>query len=507
MSNEERALYNCIDAAVTMKVWNEIKGELTDFDPPYKQCYDQTMDLYGPTIFMSTRGLKVDIEALEEEKVRVTDLIDSKQEELDALTNGQLNPTSPKSCQAYFYGKLGLQPYLKQGRPTTDDTALARIARRGHREASLCQEIRRAKKLFSTYLDVRVDPDGRIRASWNLRGTREGRLSSSENIFGTGLNFQNLHPQFKDFIVADDGYMFVEIDKRQAEWIVTAYLSGDARMIEVIESSLDPHIHTAHLITGAPKELLEKEVGVVGLNTDPDLIFQLRNEGIPELLEAAHFLPRSMSSRQMGKKGNHGLNYRLGYRTFALYNELPEGEAEGIVNAYRDVYCNLPIWWDATENELRRNRVMTNCFGRVRRFMGEWNDELIRSAIAFRPQSTVVDLLNRGMIKIYNDDTNFVRPMELGAQVHDSALFQYPVGKWKSMAKCILRFCEYLNPTMEYGGRQFQIPSDIKAGLSWGASSKRGMSEIPKDLPLFAAGSDEVSGLARELERLYDEKT
>lgn len=501
MADQQRALYNCIDAAVTLKVWNQINHELVADEPGYEPIYRQTMDLYEPVIFMSTRGLKIEREALEAEKQRVTDSIREKQAELDKMTEGKLNPMSPKSCQSYFYGYLGLQPYLNNGKITTDDTAMTRIARKGYKEASLVQEIRRLNKLFSTYLDVRVDPDGRIRASWNLRGTREGRLSSSENIFGTGLNFQNLHPQFKNFIVADPGYAFVEIDKKQAEWVIVAYLSGDARMIEAIEKGLDPHLYTASLLTGASMDSLAEEAKIIGHNTDPDLIFQLREERCKRLLEEAKFLPRTMTGRQAGKKGNHGLNYREGYTKFALLNEIPEKDAKPIVFGYRDIYCNLPLWWEQTENELRRTRILTNCFGRVRRFLGEWNDDLIRAAIAFRPQSTSVDLVNRGMTAIYYDKHDYMHPLELGAQVHDSLLIQFPLGDWYSMAKCCIQMHEHLNPTLEYHGRRFTIDSEIKVGLNWGGydekSNRGGMTEVP--FPKNA------SQLAKELERAFDE--
>jgi hypothetical protein len=49
---------------------------------------------------------------------------------------------------------------------------------------------------------VAFDADGRLRCSWNPRGTKFGRLSSSQTIFGTGMNLQNLSPKFKGFIVA-----------------------------------------------------------------------------------------------------------------------------------------------------------------------------------------------------------------------------------------------------------------------------------------------------------------
>jgi DNA polymerase I-like protein with 3'-5' exonuclease and polymerase domains len=66
------------------------------------------------------------------------------------------------------------------------------------------QDVRTLNKLGSGYLDVQLDPDERLRCSYNPRGTKFGRLSSSETVMGTGLNMQNLDPSFKAFIVPDE---------------------------------------------------------------------------------------------------------------------------------------------------------------------------------------------------------------------------------------------------------------------------------------------------------------
>ena len=71
-------------------------------------------------------------------------------------------------------------------------------------EAKLVQELRALEKLHGTYLEVGIDKDDRIRSSWNPRGTKFGRFSSSKTIFGSGMNLQNLHPEFKEFLVSDN---------------------------------------------------------------------------------------------------------------------------------------------------------------------------------------------------------------------------------------------------------------------------------------------------------------
>lgn len=272
--------------------------------------------------------------------------------------------------------------------------------------------------------------------------------------------------------------IFLEFDLAGAEWVVTAYLSGDANMIEVINSGKSPHIVTGARISSVEEKVVEAENKIVGNNTDPDVILGLREAHFPELLEMHKadtiFLPRSMSIRQMGKKSNHGLNYGMKHRKFALLNEVTETDAMPIVHAYSTVaYPGLQDYWKAIREELRtNNRVMYNCFGRKVRLLGEWGHDLFMAAYSFKPQSTVVDTVNDAMCMVYEDEGPlFVQP-QLGAQVHDSLMLQHPMyhsdKELIAMTEFCLRVKEYITPEIEYNGHKFQIKCDLKVGVSWG---------------------------------------
>lgn len=192
------------DAAVSMEAWGQQSDEMTE--KGFWPTYNMTAALYRPLTYMTVRGFAVDHAALALTKERVRQDIVKRYEELKAVSEWDFNPNSPKQCQQYFYVTKGIKPYIgATGNPTTDDKALARIFRRYNlREAKLVQEIRGLEKLMGTYMEVGFDADGRLRSSWNPRGTWTGRLSSSASVFGTGLNMQNLHPQYKNFLVADE---------------------------------------------------------------------------------------------------------------------------------------------------------------------------------------------------------------------------------------------------------------------------------------------------------------
>jgi len=195
--------YSCKDSACALDAWGPLEAEMEQGG--YRATHDFTVAMYPSLVYMMSRGMKVDRESLDETKDSISNKIKEVGAALERVAERPFNPLSPKQCQEYFYVTKGIKPYVSRatGNVTTDDKAMARIFRRyGLPEAKLVQEIRALKKLHGTYLDVRMDGDNRLRCSYNPRGTWTGRLSSSATVFGTGLNMQNLHPDFKGFLVA-----------------------------------------------------------------------------------------------------------------------------------------------------------------------------------------------------------------------------------------------------------------------------------------------------------------
>lgn len=195
--------YNAKDGCVALEAWDKLQAEMTEGG--YWPTYEMTVGLAPVLTYMTVRGFKADLERLEKTKKRVEREIAEREDELRAVSEWPFSYSSPKQCAKYFYETKGLPAYKnKTGGVTTDDKALARIYRKTNmREAKLVQELRGLAKLKGTYLDIAFDKDSRLRCNWNPRGTWTGRLSSSATVFGTGTNMQNLHPEFREFLVAD----------------------------------------------------------------------------------------------------------------------------------------------------------------------------------------------------------------------------------------------------------------------------------------------------------------
>jgi DNA polymerase-1 len=492
--DEQFLRYSALDSACMVEIHDKFWDDLSE--QGYERTYKMTLDLMEVLQFMQTRGMKVNHTLLQETKVEIIESQRIKQAELDEIVGHPLNVNSSKQCANYFYMELGLPAIFspKTKKVTTDDMAMQRLVRGtakqpGLPQAKLVQEIRGLSKLYSTYLDISFDDDDRMRGSYNPRGTKFGRLSSSKTVFDTGMNYQNLPPEFKKFLVADDGYMLLEVDKRQAEWVVVAYNSNDPNMIKAIVDGLDVHAYTAHMMFGVGMDIIEHESSLLKHVRNAEQLYNVRlNDPTLQKVFTPDW-PRTMSLRQCGKKSNHGLNYDEGYRNFALLNEIEEKEAKRIINLYHDIYPGIRKSYEATKRQLQKDRTLTNCFGRKVRFMGEWNQDLWKSSYSFVPQSTVVDSLNQGMVRIYND-TLITKTwnVDILAQVHDSILMQVPIKvveneyAWHALMQKIE---DYTSPTLSYNGNEFKIATDAKIGFNWGDNDKVTNKEGMRDLKSY----------------------
>jgi DNA polymerase-1 len=451
---------------------NQLDQELDE--QGYRKQYEDTMRLYPVLSAMMIRGVRVDTEKLAEAQKDVEEEVGNLQEKLDSMIGFHLNVRSHQQCQNYFYTYKGIRPFTNKGKVTTDEKAMARLAkgtatRKPMPEASLVIQIRRLKKLLSTYFSITLDHDNRFRCSYNPRGTTTGRLSSSETIFGTGMNMQNIPPAFRQFIVPDPGCILLEVDKRQAEWVVTAFLANDARMMEVHEKGLDAHARTAELITGVPLELVKREHDLLKHETDTYEIQRKRSELIPEIEKVAAFLPRAMTCRQAGKKSNHGLNYGMQAEKFALTNEIPLADAEKIVRGYHLAYPGIANnYYTFVEQRLSKDRTLTNLFGHKRRFLQPYSNQLLNSAYDYMPQSTVGWVVNYGMIDVYHSPEESLKDAEILINSHDSLILQLPLALQASgLSQAIEEICKCLDPELTYHGRTFRLGTDFKLGYNW----------------------------------------
>ena len=181
--------------------------------------------------------------------------------------------------------------------------------------------------------------------------------------------------------------------------------------------------------------------------------------------------------RQLGKKISHATNYGVGARTMcdSIIKELgidyaiSEREAKLFQQKYHEAYPGVKRWQGRLATEMRASRTLTTCFGRRRYFMGPPGDPLNKEAFAWRPQSVVADLINKGILAWEDPE----RPPIL-LQVHDSVLMQVEKGSLEELYKLVKEIEKYFEIPITIGGREIIIPIEVSVGHNWGD-----MKEVP----------------------------
>jgi DNA polymerase I-like protein with 3'-5' exonuclease and polymerase domains len=195
--------------------------------------------------------------------------------------------------------------------------------------------------------------------------------------------------------------------------------------------------------------------------------------------------------RDWGKRANHGLNYDLGYKSFAVYYQIEEAEARFIVERYHQIYGGVRRWHARIRDELQRTRALVNLYGRKRIFMDRWGYDMFKEAYSFIPQSTVAELMNQSGVRFVYERQDLFPEVELLNTVHDSLIYQVPlkVGP-RRIAEIILQVKENLEKPLRYQDQEFSVPVDTKVGFSLGEDT---MTEIKaKDAVSLEAVAERV---------------
>lgn len=157
---------------------------------------------------MSVRGVLIDQKAKAKVSRDLADAADERirhllgifpQESVNYYIGKQKTAwvTSPKQQKLVFGDilQMSIPTNRKTGNPSLDKESLAKLKVKYPHFAlifNVLLELRSIKVFKSTFADALVDPDNRMRTSFNPGGTETFRWSSQTNPFDTGCNFQNL---------------------------------------------------------------------------------------------------------------------------------------------------------------------------------------------------------------------------------------------------------------------------------------------------------------------------
>lgn len=444
---ERDQVYNGLDVGVTADV---LANLLPQLDETAQRTYEFSKALQGPVLEMRLRGCLVD-------QARKMEVIDEFWEQSEVLESNlsrivsegvgmpMFNWRSPKDLRELFYSQLGLPAIRKGSVPTVDRGAREKLAAYpiAHQ---LIKHINVLTELGDkiSVLRTNIDPDGRIRTSYNIAGTSTGRFSSSLSEFGTGGNLQNIEESLRSIFVADPGHKLAKFDAKSGESFVVGAIEwnlfGDPRYLRACESG-DPHTAVARLCW--PK------LGWSGdLKLDKDI--------------AKQRFYRHLSYRDACKRIGHGSNYLGGAEEISNETRVPIDIVRGFQRVYFETFPSHRAWHSHVDATLRKTGTLTTLTGRRRRFFKRRNDpKTLKEAIAFDPQGSLADIVNGAMLKVWRQGLAIVM-----FQDHDAITFMYPEADEPRIIPLLQS--NLITPIPLASGRMLTIPYDCEVGWNKG---------------------------------------
>ena len=348
---------------------------------------------------MEHTGARVDVRALTDYSVVLTERMNSLEQECFELAGEQFNTASPMKVGEILFDKLKIDDKAKKtksGQYSTTEEVLMHLRDR-HPLVDKILELRGIRKLLSTYVNALpelINPEtGRIHTTYNQTVTATGRLSS------TNPNLQNIPVRTDDgreirraFIPAD-GNLFFSADYSQIELRLVADLSGDPTMVDAFRNNLDIHAITAAKIYHEP---LEK--------VTPD-------------------------QRRKAKTANFGILYGISAFGLSERLQIPRAESKMLIDGYFVTFPGVRDYIERSVTQAKEKGYVTTLFGR-RRMLPDINSRnaVVRSfsernAVNAPIQGTAADIIKIAMVSIFNKMKQEGLRSKMILQVHDELNF------------------------------------------------------------------------------------
>jgi len=422
--------YNAKDAFITAMSFLALLYELPDY--AIKNYLIEFPTVF-PCILVENTGIRCDVNAMRELAKQSEEAFKGDLKSIQTMVSNSLfNPGSPPQC-AKLFTVLGCEDIKGTGKIPIDKAS----ARHPINERILksIKAFREGRKAYGTYFDETKLWHNRIFYTLNPHGTTTGRFASKESHFWCGLQIQNI-PRDKEEVaakrmfVADNGFYLGESDLEQAEARDTAYLSGDLRLIATVDDTTkDYHGINASSFFGMPYEKIIKS-------------YQ-DDEG--------HWIHKKLDKelRDLAKRTNHGANYNMGpsvlLDTMGIKNvirakqllKLPASWSlhkvcEYLLDKFSNTYSTVKgPWYKKVISDVENTHMLVGPTGWTRYCFGHpaKNKLDLNAYVAHPPQSLNAMVLNKAWLKVFEiwkENPNDFWPL---AQIHDSILFQYRIGR------------------------------------------------------------------------------
>ncbi len=446
--------YNVTDCCITLAVYYGLVEELKRAKL-YDFFIDHVMCAQYHLVGMGLRGVAVDTElksalgtALNHDLTEYGQRIYRSIGELTGERDYYPSLNSPNQISELLFDKLK----LARQDSTDAETLTGILESRNTPEPvrALLSDLlkyKEEKKFVGTYINSGIDGDNRYRTQYKQYGTQSapGRLSSSKNPWGTGGNAQNQPSRAYSMFTADRGQALFYFDLEQAEARVVGWEAGIELWIEQFETARRTGNYDCHRALAAEMwHIPYDEVPIYDI--DP--------------------VTKKKTLRFIAKRCRHGLNYRMQSARLASTTGLSLDEARSAYDLYHRTTPELRRWWQSLEQEVRRGKVLFNCYGRRLPFMDIGADNALDAMVAFKPQSTIGDKVVR-TIYLAQEDSRWPSQAHILLNIHDAVVGMAPFDQVDTaLALCI----EHAQEPLTIQGRECIIPAAGKRtriGTKW----------------------------------------
>ncbi len=366
---------------------------------------------------MERTGCGVDARALREFGESLSARIAERESAIYEMAGGTFNINSPKQLGEVLFERLGL-PHGKKTKTgwSTNADVLEKL-RRQHPIVDAVLEYRQYAKLKSTYADgllKAMDPDGRIRTSFQMTVTATGRLSSTEPNLQNIPTRTDLGSEFRRMFTAAPGHVLVDADYSQIELRILAHIAGDEGMKAAFLAGGDFHAETAAKVFHVDRGEVTHEM------------------------------------RRRAKAVNFGIVY--GISAFSLSQDLgvTVAEAKDYMEAYFATFPGVRRYMDEVVERARETGYVETLLHRRRdlpeltssnknmRAFGE------RVALNMPIQGTAADVMKLAMAAVWKRLKAEKPQARLVLQVHDELIVECPEAEAEAVARLLEEEMEHV---------------------------------------------------------------
>ena len=363
-----------------------------------KLYFDVELPLCRVLADMERSGFLVDGGALARFGADLSDTIRQMEERIYAAAGQQFNINSPKQLGKVLFEDLGL-PHGKKTKTgwSTNADVLEKL-----KDQPLVADVltyRQYAKLKSTYADGLlkvIDPDGRIRTSFQMTVTATGRLSSTEPNLQNIPTRTDLGSKMREMFVAAPGHVLVDADYSQIELRLLAHISGDEAMQQAFLSGEDFHTVTAARVFHVPQDQVTHQM------------------------------------RSRAKAVNFGIVY--GISAFSLSQDIgvTVAEAKEYMERYFATYTGVRQYMEQVVSQARERGYVETLWHR-RRALPELKSSNFnmrsfgeRVALNMPIQGTAADIIKLAMVRVHRRLAAEGLEARLIMQVHDELIVECP---------------------------------------------------------------------------------